>query len=210
MTKLYFPGGGFGFWYLLGIYMKLRDTLPNFRNYQLIGCSAGSLICLVSLLKEEYINLEFFVFLYQQAREEQSGMLNTYDLINSLFNLTVDYIDYENLSLNLSNLYIHTTEITFFWGCLPCVKKNIEQAVNLEYFRQLCLSSCQLPFFGRSTDHCCFINLNNKLLFDGMFSETQLEEQEYDQKLDASSHLSLNFPSIIQIEEMYTLGYNSK
>lgn len=210
MTKLYFPGGGFGFWYLLGVYMKLRDTEPNFKNYQLIGCSAGSLICLVSLLKKEYINFNFCVSLYEEARNHQKGIINTYVLINSLFNLTVDYIDYENLSLNLSNLYIHTTEITFFWGCLPCVKKNIEQAVNLEYFRQLCLSSCQLPFFGRSTDHCCFINLNNKLLFDGMFSETQLEEQEYDQKLDASSHLSLNFPSIIQIEEMYTLGYNSK
>tara|TARA_Y100000813_G_C23894171_1_gene226384 strand:+ start:44 stop:331 length:288 start_codon:yes stop_codon:yes gene_type:complete len=88
-------------------------------------------------------------------------------------------------------------------------KKNIEQADNLEYFRQLCLTSCQLPFFGRSDNHYCLINLSNRLLFDGVFSENQLEEQEFHQKIDTSEHLGLHFPSLSEIGEMYNLGYES-
>ena len=209
MSTLYFPGGGFGFWYLLGIYLKKREQQNENIKYQLVGCSAGSLICLVSLLKEEYINFYFIFEIYHQAINNQKGIVNTYCLLDSLFILIEDYLDYEKLSLNLQNLAIHITEVNFICGCLPHFRKKIIQPENLSHLKKLCLSSCQIPFFGRSPDHCCFLLLDNKLVLDGMFSENQLIEDEYHQLFDASQYSSLCFPSQIQIQEMFFQGYNS-
>ena len=53
MYNIYFPPCGFGFWYELGILNSNK-----YDNYNLYGSSAGSLICLLSLLdkkKEIYI-----------------------------------------------------------------------------------------------------------------------------------------------------------
>lgn len=208
MVTLYFPGGGFGFWYLFGIYINLREN-HQIHNYQILGCSAGSLIGLVSLLKDDFINLDFLINISNQAKEKNPGLLNIYNFINSLFDLTEDYIDYENLSLNLQNLSIHITEIDYFiCGCFPYLNKKIIYPENLKHLRQLCLASCQIPFFGRSPHHCCFLTINKRLFLDGMFSEEQLNSNDYQVAFDASSHLSLKFPSLCQIENMYHQGYH--
>lgn len=208
MPSLYFPGGGFGFWYLLGIYIKLRDTVSNFHDYQIVGCSAGSLICLVSLLKEEYLNLYFLVVLFQESLQEQRQLLNIHTLVSKLFELAKDYIDYEKLSLNLQNLRIHVTEIDFFWGCLPKLNKKIVSPLDLDHLKDLILASCQIPVLGRSQNHCFFIEINHKFYLDGMFSENQFDEDEYHQKFDTSEYLSLRLPSEDYIHDMYSNGYN--
>lgn len=207
MLSYYFPGGGFGFWYLLGIYIKIREITPNSNSYKLVGCSAGSLICLVSLLKEEYINFDFLLFIYKQSTKEQGRILNIYMLIHKLCEVVKDYIDYEKLSLNLQNLRIHITEINFFLGCIPKLKKKIAIPIDLEDLKYLILASCQIPILGRSQNHCFFIEIHNKLYIDGMFSENQLNEEDCIQKIDSWGHLSLNFPSDYQIQQMYSSGY---
>lgn len=52
IKNIYFPPCGFGFWYLLGVLNS-----QNYNDYNLYGSSAGSLICLVSLLNKNDRNL---------------------------------------------------------------------------------------------------------------------------------------------------------
>ena len=74
--------------------------------------------------------------------------------------------------------------------------------------KYLISASCQIPILGRSQKHCFFIKIHNKLYLDGMFSESQLNEDDYQLKFDASEYLSLNFPSDDEIRDMYDNGYS--
>ncbi len=49
--QIYFPACGFGFWYLLGKYERMKHD-KNSNN--LIGSSGGSLICVCSLIDKKY------------------------------------------------------------------------------------------------------------------------------------------------------------
>jgi len=53
VKKYYFPPIGFGFWFQLGVLNSIKNN-----NYIIYGSSAGSIICLMNILKPEDRKLE--------------------------------------------------------------------------------------------------------------------------------------------------------
>ena len=53
MKSIYFIASGFGFWYNLP---NLFNYLSTESDYEFIGASYGSLLCIISILNQKYHN----------------------------------------------------------------------------------------------------------------------------------------------------------
>jgi hypothetical protein len=111
METIYFPACGFGFWYLLGKYERIRE---NQSQYILSGSSAGSLICLCSLL--DFGNDDNFTENVARVASDtldecrkQSYFLNYHNMNNIFISKLIAYIgkDYQQ---QITRLRIQTTK----------------------------------------------------------------------------------------------------
>ena len=201
----YFPPCGFGFWYLLGIY----EVIKNQKNSILIGASAGSLICVCSLLKKEDL-INNVIKCANETKEEYINNKKTY--FYNFYNITylfIDklfkYIDRENLEYNLKKIRIQTTEVS---GLTYIVKHQIE-AKTLEHLRELVLASCYIPLLSNYNNLLYYI-VDGKKMCDGIIVDLYIKNMYT--TFDVSKYKSLSYlliiPSNTTIMNMYNNGVN--
>lgn len=198
MSKVYFPGCGFGFWYLLGIFLKNKKIIEE-NNMIISGSSAGSIICFTSLLKPEYLNIEFLVSISEKVKNDLSCVyLNIYEYIHKYYQYSIPYFDYENLEAKLSRIRIQLTKVSFNFFMIPQFTKLIVTPRNLNHLKELVIASCQIPFYSRSKDHLIFRKVDNILAIDGSFIDI-LDNLYGNFKEDYDIHIKVDIKTILQI-----------
>ena len=164
MIKYYFPPCGFGFWYQLGVLDSIKEN-----DYEIYGSSAGSIICLMYLLKKEDRSFERLSYIANQIRNNHliiniykyvnEFILSNYEIINGY---TEDYINHK-----LSKIFIEVTEINFFY-IFPYLKKIIKNPKNLEELKTFILASCYVPLISFYRNPFS-LKINKKYYIDGFF-----------------------------------------
>ncbi len=102
IKKYYFPPCGFGFWYQLGVLESIKDS-----EYKLYGSSAGSLICLVSLLdSDEKVNYLLNKALMIKQLINKRGIIqifNIYNYVSEFTNLLIKKLKEDNSEKLIKN-----------------------------------------------------------------------------------------------------------
>ena len=152
---IYFPACGFGFWYLLGVYMRMeRQHTAIHRKHIIRGSSAGTMICLVSCLKDEYRSFDWIMNVSQQIRDKYTriGSLPNLRVIAGEFaNHLIRAADPEKLEYCFDNqcLEIQISRIT--WCGL---KPEIISPTSIEELMELVAISCTIPLISRNLNPC--------------------------------------------------------
>ena len=165
--KFYFPPAGFGLWYQLGI---LHTIEKKYKDYHLYGGSAGSIICILSILKpndstfdkiskisdkirKTFFNLNYYYYLDLFIKE-------VYKVIN---NYNIEYIQEK-----LKKIFIEVSEIDISMK-FNFFKRKFVNPKNLNELRNLCIASCYLPFLFNCKNPI-YYKIDNKKYCDGFFS----------------------------------------
>ena len=197
----YFPPCGFGFWYLLGIY----ETIKNDNNI-LIGASAGSLICVCSLLKKEDL-INTVIKCAEETKTEYNKktvlFYNFYNITYLFLDKLFNYIDKEKLEDNLKNIRIQTAEIS---GLIHIVKHQIEPR-TLNHLRELVLASCYIPVLSNYNNLLYYI-VDGKKMCDGILVDLYMQNTH--KTFDVTKYKCLTnllmIPSHTKIMNMYNDG----
>ena len=156
METIYFPAGGFGFWYLLGKYEHIREKQSQ---YILSGSSAGSIICLCSLV--DFGEHNFFEMIVKLALEvlgeykQRTYYINMYLLVDLFISKLFSHIDEtsEKTKEQLERLRIQTTVFhPPFW-----FEKRQTTPTSLAHLRELCLASCYIPLVANCGNRLTYI-----------------------------------------------------
>ena len=204
METIYFPACGFGFWFLLGKYERIRE---NQSQYILSGSSAGSLICLCSLV--DFGNdVKFTENVIQVASDtldecrKQSYFLNYYVLIDIFISKLFAYIDEtsEKTKEQLTRLRIQTTKFhppSWFEKCQTTL-------TSLAHLRELCLASSYLPLLS-NYNNCLTFPLNGEQHIDGGIIDMYIPCTE---SFNVKVYNILKLPSKQKVMEMRDTAYN--
>ena len=161
-NSYYFAPSGFGIWYQLGVYEKIKDE-DNF----LYGSSSGSLICLISLLKEKDYN---FCKLINIAKDiKNSSNLNLYDYTSKFTSEIIKIIssyDDEYINKKLNRINIEVTLIKF--NPIPSLKSIFFKPKDLNDLRNLVHASCYVPLISYYKN-IFYYKYNNLIMIDGFF-----------------------------------------
>lgn len=193
----YFPPCGFGFWYLLGRY----ETIKTDENVILVGASAGSLICVCSLLTKEDLIINVLKCAEETRKEYKT--INLYLIITIFIDKLFNHIDRTNLETNLNKIRIQTTELT---GWRSIVKHQIKPK-TLSHLRELVLASCYIPILS-NYNNLLYFNVDGKKMCDGIFVDfyvknvfTTFDVTNYTNAIDL-----IIIPSNTKIIKMYNEG----
>ncbi len=203
METIYFPAGGFGFWYLLGKYEHIRETQSQ---YILSGSSAGSIICLCSLV--DFGEFDFVEMIAKLALEtlveyrQRTPFINMYILLDIFISKIFVYIDEtnENTKEQLARLRIQTTVFhPPFW-----FEKRQTIPTSLAHLRELCLASCYIPFVANCGNQLTYI-INGERHIDGAFIDFYIPHLE---SFCVVSYRGLRIPSLRNALAMRDIAYN--
>lgn len=151
---VYFPACGFGFWYLLGVYMRMvRDIPPQshiHQHYIIRGSSAGSMMCLVSCLKDQYLSFDWIANTAEKIRNKytKTGRIpNLRIIVKEFIGHLVRAADPEKLKYCFDNrcLEIQISRVTCC-GLVP----EIVSPIFIEEFMELMEISCTIPLMSRN------------------------------------------------------------
>jgi hypothetical protein len=204
METIYFPACGFGFWYLFGKYEHIRSTQAK---YILSGSSAGSLICICSLIesKDDMSLSEMVARLGIDSATEckaKTCLVNLHMIIDVFISKLFTHIDESNEETHrqLSRLRIQTTVFHWpFW-----FEKRQTTPTSLAHLKELCLASCHIPIaidFGKRITYC----INGERHIDGGFIDYYIPHVE---SFNASSYNSLVIPSMCRALNIRDIAYN--
>lgn len=203
METIYFPAGGFGFWYLLGKYEHIRDTQSQ---YTLSGSSAGSLVCVCSLVdvgERTFIDLIICIAMEVLVEYRRRALfINMYTLVDMFISKLFTYVDETNEKTRqqLSRLRIQTTVFH------PPFRLEKRQTIptSLEHLRCLCLASCYIPFISNYGNRLAYI-INGERHIDGAFIDFYLPHVE---SFCVVSYRGLRMPSLQNAIAMRDIAYN--
>jgi hypothetical protein len=204
METIYFPACGFGFWYLLGKYEHIREIQSN---YLLSGSSAGSLICMCSLVdcKEE----PFMETILQMAAvvlpeyTNRTNFINVHIIVDMFIFQLVKRIDEttERTRQQLKRIRIQTT---IFHP--PCwFEKRQTTPTSISHLRDLCLASCYIPFVSNVNNRLTYL-INGEHHIDGGFIDLYIPHMKT--FCGISSYRGLRIPSRQNAIEMRNIAYN--
>jgi hypothetical protein len=203
METIYFPAGGFGFWYLLGKYEHIREKQSQ---YILSGSSAGSLICLSSLV--DFSKHNFAKMMLKVAIEtlveyrQRTYFVNLYIMLDIFICKLFVYIDEtcEKTKEQLARLRIQTTVFhPPFW-----FEKRQTTPTSLAHLRELCLASCYIPFVANYGNRLTYI-INGERHIDGAFIDFYIPHTV---SFCVVSYRGLRIPSIQNALAMRDIAYN--
>lgn len=204
MNKYYFPASGFGFWYQLGVLEKIYNE-----DIEIHGCSSGSIICLMSLLKDEDRKFTVVGEIADKIRKSRFS-INIYYYLDELFKKELEVIknyDEEFVKKRLSKINIEMCQVKFNYF-IPYFKKIIGKPKNLQELRDFVISSCYVPFFSYHNNPFYF-KINNSIYIDGFFASFSNNNNNF-KKINSyrfSTLIPLNYE---KAEELYNLGLNHK
>lgn len=155
---IYFPACGFGFWYLLGAYMRMERDVPTnttvHYNHIIRGSSAGSMICLVSCLKNECLSFDWIYNTAESIRDKYTtvgGIPNMRLLTEEFVGHLIRAADPDKLKYCFDNrcLEIQISRVT----CCG-LKPVIVSPTSIEEFMELVVISCTIPLISRNLNPC--------------------------------------------------------
>jgi len=160
----YFPPCGFGFWYQLGVF----DQIKNDDNI-LYGSSAGSLICLISLLKDEDYDLLNLINLAKQVKDNNSFNLYKYtnQFVSEIIKIISSYDD-DYINKKLDNINIEITLIKFY--IIPYFQSVYVKPKDLNHLKNLIIASCYVPFISYH-ENLFYYKYENMYIIDGFFGK---------------------------------------
>lgn len=190
MYNIYFPACGFGFWYELGI---LNSN--NYENYNLYGCSSGSLICLLSLLDKEEREINIILNECIDIKNIMSSknilaILNLYNYSSLLCDKIIKKIEKKELKKineKLDKIYIEVSEIKFIYNIIPYIKSEIIKPKNLLELKELIICSCYIPILSYYKS-LFYYKFNNKYYIDGIFGHL-IKKKTY---VDSKNNMKIN------------------
>lgn len=198
--KYYFPASGFGFWYQLGVLEKILEY-----DSELYGCSSGSIICLMSILKKKDRKFHIIANLSEKIKNS-IYFINIYfyldELIRELLKVINSY-DKDFVEYKLSKIYIEMCQIKFHYG-FPYLKKVIKNPKNLIELRNYIISSCYVPFFSYYKNPFYF-KLDNSIYIDGFFGYSQNLPNNL-KKINSYRFATLIPTDYKKSEKLYNLG----
>jgi hypothetical protein len=167
MKKYYFPPVGFGFWYQFGVLNKIKN-----KNYQIYGSSAGSIICLINILKPKDRELRNIIFIISKIRSKYKYNVNLYnyilDFIKQVF-IIIQYYDDKYILNKLDNTFIEVSQIHTFYNLPYKISSSFIKPKNLLHLKDLVIASCFVPFATIYNYNPLFYKIDNKFYFDGFF-----------------------------------------
>lgn len=204
LETIYFPACGFGFWYLLGKYEHIRK---NQSQYILTGSSAGSLICLCSLV-DFGDDVNFADKIIQIASDtldeykKQTILLNYYILQNIFISKLFEYIDEisDKTQQQLKRIRIQTTIVRPpFW-----FEKQQTTPTSLTHLRELCLASCYIPLISNYDNRPTYF-INGEHHIDGSFIDMYIPNTE---SFNVPKYNLFEMPSKEKALNMRNIAYN--
>jgi hypothetical protein len=211
IKNYYFPPCGFGFWYQLGVLESIKDS-----EYKLYGSSAGSLICLVSLLdKDEKVNYLINKALMIQQIINKRGIIqifNIYNYVSEFTNLIIDKLKEDNsekISKKLKNIYIGVSEIKFTKSYIPYLESKFINPTNLDDLKELVISSSYVPLVSYY-ENLFYYEYKEKYYIDGYFSKNKQDNNYIE--INSDNYATLIPCNLKRAKEMYNegLGYSYK
>lgn len=211
IISYYFPPCGFGFWYQVGVLQSIKDS-----EYKLYGSSAGSLICLVSLLdnnkKVDYLLNKALIIQQLINKKEIIQIFNIYNYVSEFTNLLIKKLKEDNLekiNKKLKNIYICVSEIKFTKNYIPYLESKFINPTDLDDLKELIISSCYIPLFSYY-ENLFYYKYKEKYYIDGYFSKNK---ENYNYIEIASGKYATLIPcNLKRAKEMYNegLGYSHK
>ena len=176
--KLYFPPCGFGFWYQLGVLDSIEE-----KDIYLYGASAGSLICLVSLLNRKDREISKILKKCEVIQSDifKKGIINYFNIYNyssrfseEIINQISEKYSEEMIKKKLQYINIQVTEIKFENGIFPHLESNFINPKDLKELHELIIASCYIPLLSYFKS-IFYYKYNNKYLVDGYFGKFKLD-----------------------------------
>ena len=195
MKHIHFPACGYGFWYYLP---KLFEVIESGEEYSLTGASAGSLICIISLLKKEYQNFNSIMRIAKDVRNNLRQPVNLYTLVEYFIDRLIELFDKDNLEKNLKKINIQISVLKFTQFYLD---KLIVNPIDIDDLKNACLASCYIPGLSRVFPYYCIYYKGYRCL-DGGFCE-------YDKYFEINDHVHIGFriPDEKFCKDLYNRGY---
>jgi len=167
IKKYYFPPVGFGFWFQLGVLNSIKDD-----NYIIYGSSAGSITCLMNVLKPEDRNIHDIILISNKIRHKYKYNINLFyfinDFIKQIYTIIQTYDD-SYISNKLKTTYIEISQIHTYYSIPYKITSSFIQPNDLSHLQKLIIASCFVPFLTIHNYNPFFYTIDNKIYFDGFF-----------------------------------------
>lgn len=196
MKRIFFPGCGFGFWFLLPQLFLVAD------DHDICGASGGSLMCLIALLPKEHRTYEFIMKHALETFNEISFPLNIYDLLSRFVNKLSKYVERDNVNRNMKRMSVQLTQITLY---PPSLKRVFVFPQTIEELLNVILISTYIPMLARNEQGDIFYNHDGKLYLDGAFYDLVYGSPEESIANDYSS-IPWYIPNEVTCREMFVAG----
>ena len=144
MKQYYFASCGFGFWYLIGVYIRNQKHI---RRCVISGSSGGALVCLCSLLPKKHRNYETIMRLARCA----IGKTNLYEIIYIFVDKLIELIQFDEKKLKRIRIQVTKIQTSY-----PFISSEQITPMNLIELREACIASAYIP---------CISNYNNQLYY---------------------------------------------
>jgi hypothetical protein len=202
MKTIYFPPCGYAFWYVFGKF----KSFENIKEYDLIGSSSSSIICLISLLKPEHQTYELIMEIAEKVQSNITFPFNLNNLFIECFDGLLEYIDVENLEENLKRIKIQVTRIKSWAYIIPTLEREVLSPKNLSEFREMGIAASYIPFISRIYPLFFCYSINGKYYIDGGFYDVLYGKFRYDITFETRKYSSMTAPSKSRCYEMYLKG----
>jgi predicted patatin/cPLA2 family phospholipase len=207
MKTIYFPPCGYAFWYIFGKY----KSIENIKEYELVGSSSGTMICLISLLKPKYQTYSVMMELSTKIHLNQTFPLNLHKIYIEFFDGLLDYIDVDNLEENLKRIKVQVTRVKAVAYIIPTLQREIISPSNMTEFRELCIASSYIPFLSRIYPLFFCYSVKGKYYIDGGFADIFQPIGYYEVTFfEADKYSSKLAPTECECREMYIAGLNNE
>jgi hypothetical protein len=206
VKKYYFPPIGFGFWFQLGVLNSIKNN-----NYIIYGSSAGSIICLMNILKPEDRKLENILYICNKIRKKYKYNINLYHFINDFIKqiyIIIQYYDDTYISNKLKITNIEVSQIHTYCFIPYKISSVFIQPKNLLHLQKLIIASCFVPILTIYKYNPFFYTINNKIYIDGFVGSCSNHNNLI--KINSYKYGTLVPKSNKYFKKLYYLGCNYK
>ena len=206
IKKYYFPPVGFGFWFQLGVLNSIKDE-----NYMICGSSAGSITCLMNVLKPEDRNIHDIILISNKIRNKYKYNINLFhfinDFIKQIYTIIQTYDD-THISNKLKTTYIELSQIHTYYSIPYKITSSFIQPNDLSHLQKLIIASCFVPFLTIHNYNPFYYIIDDKKYFDGFFGSCSNHKKLI--KIDSYKYSTLVPKSDKHFKKIYYLGCNYK
>jgi len=180
-------------------------------KFNLYGSPAGSLICYIHLLKDEFLNVNHIINICNDIKKNASCPFNLYYFSNQFVKQFSKYIDPIKFQNRLKRIRIQTTRIKCNWLCIPVFRRTLTKPSNFGDLNELICASTQIPILSRNACNWFCISNRGKWHIDGGFADRfcKYKLNKSTIVINVSKYSSLSVPNEEECFKMYNDGINA-